>query len=210
MVKAEPPARFAEIGGAVAPPGEQPFRIRPGCADNVEEVEAAGKRLHSRDLDGRVADHPRHLSMAPDVELTGRNIEIAADDQRIPGIPQHHVGGQTSKEVQLMRELAIDGRIRLIAPGRRISIVDLDAGDARGNTSGMPFTADVEGARGLKRYRGCDRDPMPTLLADDLQVGISSGDEGVRGESGRLAFYFLQAQDLRPLRFGKPEHLVEP
>jgi hypothetical protein len=141
--------------------------------------------------------------MAPNIELTRRDVQIAADDQRVSGIPPRHVGGQTPEEVQLMGELAIDLRIWLIPAGWRVKVVDIDASDARRNASGMAFTADVEGPRGLKWQRGGDSHPMPSLLAHNLQVRISCRDEGVGWKGGRLAFYFLQTQDVRLLLPGE-------
>jgi hypothetical protein len=147
--------------------------------------------------------------MAPDVELSRRDVQVAADDQWVSGIPSRHVGGQTREEVQLVRELGVDPRIGLIPTGRRVEIVDIDAGDARRNASCMAFAADVERPYSFKRQAGRNGDPMPALLADNLQVGIPRLGESVGWEGGRLALDFLQAQDVRPLLLGEPEHLVE-
>ncbi len=74
----------------------------------------------------------------------------------------------------------------------------------------MALTAEIEGTGGLQGQGGSNRNPVPPLLADNLQVRISRRDEGFRREGGRFTFDFLQTQDIRPLLSGEPKQLVQP
>ena len=127
----------AAIGGvpvavAVAPPAEQLLVGRDDGADGVDPVVARLQAGELLDLDGRVADHLEQLLVAPDVGGQGRDVEIAQQDGAalVVALGREPVG-QGVDHVELVAELGVLVRVRDVAAGRDVEVVQLDvAGQA--------------------------------------------------------------------------------
>ncbi len=208
MVQAQAPVGGAEVLGAIAPPGEQLLRIRDRRAHQVGEAQRGVQVGHGLHLDRGVADDPRHLAMAPDVELARGHVEVARDQDRVGRVARRHLAGQALEEVELVVELGIERPVGHVAAGRDVEVADLDPGDDPGDAAGVALAAGVERAGRLDRQARGDGHAVPALLAGDGQVRQAHVHEGLGREFGLPALGLLQADDVRSALGDEARHLL--
>jgi len=199
-----------EVGGAVAPPGEELLRLRRRRPDQVGEVPGLAKGGHGLDLHGRMADHPEHLAVTPDVELAGRHIQVAGDHQGCRAVPPPGLSRQAGQEVELVGELGVCLRVRDIAPRRDVEVLHLHALDPCADAPGMPLPAEVELRRILEGKAREDGHSVRPLLPGDAHVRIARRLEGGAWKLPVPALDLLEAKDVRGLLGEETRHLLCP
>src|ERR1700733_11242235 len=148
-----------------------------------------------------MAHNAKERLMAPDIVLKRRDVEIADQDRPlsrrliIPG-PIHHF----VDESELVGELDVDFRIRLVAASRNIEIVKFEplcvsAKDDMQMTR-VTFGAKVSPGECGERNARNNRDPVIALLPVDGDMRIAGFPERAEGEIGIRAFRLLQTQNV--------------
>ena len=78
-------------------------------------------------LDRRVRDHLDHLFVAPDVVLERRHIEVADEDRALRFFrPQSGMRAHFIEKREFVLEFRIDFRVRLVAAGGNVKIMQGD------------------------------------------------------------------------------------
>ena len=208
MVQPQAAVRGAEIGGAVTPPGEQLLGLGDSLAHQVREAAGLAQGRHGLDLDGRMADHLQHLTMAPDVVLPRGDVQVAGDDQGGGRVPEAGLGGQAGEEIQLVRELRVGLRVGSVAPRRDVEVLDLDPRDPGPDNPGMALAAEVQGGGVVEGKSRDDSHPVRALLAADAHVRVAGSLELGPGEFPFPALDLLEAQDVRVLLARETDHLL--
>src|SRR3984957_1518692 len=148
-----------------------------------------------------MAHNAKERLMAPDIVLKRRDVEIADQDRPlsrrliIPG-PIHHF----VDESELVGELDVDFRIRLVAASRNIEIVKFEplrvsAKDDMLMTR-VSFGAKVSPGECGKRNARNNRDPVIALLPVDRDMRIARVPKRPEREIGVRAFRLLQTQNI--------------
>ena len=116
--------------------------------------------------------------MAPDVVLERRDVEVADDDgaaRRLVLVPEP--GRHLVDEGELVGELVVDRRVRLVAAGGDVEIVDLQAlrlaAERRLEVARIALGAEIARARGDDRQPRDDRDAVIALLAVERDMRIA-------------------------------------
>ena len=196
MVQAQAAIRFAEVGGAVAPPAGQFLGFGETVAQHIGETAGLLKAVQGLDLDRRVADDLGHIAVVPDIAFAGGDIEIAGHDQGTRLVLLGHDGGQLFIEVHLMIELGVQRPVGNVAAGRDVEVLHVDAGHAGRDAARVTQFADLEGVAVLKRQTACDGDAVPALLARHAKVGHAHVLESAARKLVGGAFDLLQHQDI--------------
>src|SRR5690606_19049137 len=121
------------------------------------------------------------LSVRPDVVLIGSDIEIA-DENRLPvGLGAAQPGFHLVNEGELVGEFLVDRRVRLVAAGGYVEIMDEDVAvavaDEGGGVARVALAAEAAKIRTDKGQARDGGDAVIALLAVDQDVPIAAIDE---------------------------------
>ena len=146
--------------------------------------------------------------MIPHIVLAWGDIEVPRDDERGPGVPAAHLGGEAFEEVELVVELGIEDPVGGVAAGGDIEVLDLDPRDRGRDAAGVALPADGEVRGVLEGQTGSDRHAVPALLAADPQVWKTSIGEGPDRKLGLSALDLLQAENVGGMPLDEASHMV--
>ena len=126
-----------------------------------------------------------------------RHVEVT--DQHARRLALLLVGGpEAFEEIQLVGELVIHVRVRLIAAGGQVDIVNLDARDFRSDHTGMSVPTKIGGLNALDgQARGDGHTVMTALLTVQHEMRQAHFAKRLFREFPVLAFRFLQADHVR-------------
>ena len=156
-----------------------PYGIHPaaGLSDDLEAL----------DLNRGMADDADQLLVRPDVVFVWGNVEVADEDRLAVGLGTGEPALHFVEEGELVSELLVDRRVRLVASGRHIEVVDenvsVSVGDRRRCVAGIVLSAEAA-VRGLREGPPRDdRDAVVALLAVHQNVTVAAALEGLPRES---------------------------
>ena len=151
-------------------------------------------------LDRRVGDDLQKLFVRPDVALIGGDVEIAAQKRRNVRLAACPHAPHLLDEGELVGEFRIDLRVRLVAAGRYIEIVDADLGsvdiDPHGEMTRIADLAEILPDDVLEGPLRKGRDAVIALLPMNGDVLIAQRPEGLFRKLVVGALGLLQAQDV--------------
>src|SRR5579863_3249427 len=207
MVEATALIGVRPVGRAVAPPSIELLRFRYELSQRVDPVSRLLGSGQLLDLDWRVANDREQRLVAPYVVLERRDVEIADQDSALRGnLGDPRPFLELIEEGELVGEFLIDGRIGLVAAGRHVEIMHVQAigavaaeGDA--HVTGVALVAKSALFVLLDRNARDDRDAVVALLAVDRDVPVAKAMKLSARKFGVRAFRLLQAQHVRPVLF---------
>ena len=138
--------------------------------------------------------------MRPHVGLVRRDVEIAEEQRRDAGLGLRIHQAEFLHEVELVAELRIDLRVRLVAAGRDVEIVDADApvadGQPRRQVPGVADGAEILAENVLEGPLRDGGDAVIALLAMQGDVLVAERAERLFRELVVGALGLLQAEDV--------------
>ena len=133
--------------------------------------------------------------MRPDIGLERRDIEVADHHAaRAAVAPVLPPAGHLLKKLQLVGELVVDLRVRLVAAGRHVEIVDFDARHGGERVAPVRAPAPVARAALLDGQAGEDRNAVIGLDAVEHRMAVAERMEGLDREAVALDLDLLEAE----------------
>ena len=163
------------------------------------------------DFDRRMRDDVQKLPVRPDVVFARGDVKIA-DEHRFRtrpeiGKPARHL----VEEIELVGELVVDLRVRFVAAGRHVEIMDAHAaGQARGDVAAVALLAEAALFDILERQFRNDGDAVIAGLTRHRVVFVTCGADRLEREIVLEAFDLLEAEDVRRFLLQESRDEINP